>query len=133
MPSAHSARHFAPAGPLTHYRLRTPLPFTVAFPSVSYALEMQSTLAAGRHELVAHDAAAGAWWPVGPAYLGREILERAVFAAGVPVRQDTVGNVIMLRLVQEGRAERVAAPAVDLTTARPAVNSHLGAWLNAAP
>lgn len=133
MTSPRFARHFAPAGPVTHYRLRTPLPFTVAFPSVSYVLQLQSTLSAGRHELVAHDPAAGAWWPVGPAYLGREILERAVFEVGVPVRRDTVAEVILRRLVMEGRAERLPAPAVDLATLRPAAKAHLGAWLNATP
>jgi hypothetical protein len=133
MTSAHSARHFVPAGRVAHYRLRTPLPFTVAFPSVSYALQLQSILAAGRHEFVAHDLAGGGWWAVGPAYLAREILERAVYEAGVAARRDTVGAVILQRLVMEGLAERMPAPAVDLAKLRPAATSHLGAWLNAAP
>jgi hypothetical protein len=131
MPSGDSPRHFAPSGPVTHYRLRVPLPSMVDFPSVSYALHLQSTLAAGRHELMAHDAAGGGWWSIGPAYLARESLERAVYEAGVAVRRDTVGAVIMRRLVLEGRAERVPMPVVDLATLRPSATSHLGEWYNA--
>lgn len=80
---------------------------------------------------MAHDAAEGTWRPVGPAYLPREILERAVFDVGVPALRDNVGYVIMRRLVMEGRAERVPAPAVDLTTMRPKVSQYLGEWFNA--
>lgn len=65
---------------------------------------------------MANDAAAGTWWSVGPVYLAREILERAVFEVGVPVRPATVGETMMRRLVLDGRAERMPAPAVDLST-----------------
>ncbi len=123
-----SRPHLRPRRP---YRLRVPLPITVAFRCVSYVLQLQTVPAAGRHEFVAHDAAAGLWWPIGPSYLTREFLERAVFEVGVPVRRDTVGAVIMRRLVCEGRAETIPTPAVDLATLRPASTSHLGEWLNA--
>jgi hypothetical protein len=130
MPLARFSRSFIPPGAATHYRLTVPLPLTVAFPSISYALQLQTVPAAGRHELVAHDAAAGLWWPVGPAYLAREFLERAVFEVGVPVRPATVAETIMRRLVLDGRAQRMPAPAVDLWTMRPDRASHLGEWLN---
>lgn len=130
MPPARFTRSFIPAGPATYYRLRVPLPLTVAFRCVSYALDLQTVPAAGRHEIVAHDAAAGTWWPVGPVYLAREFLERAVFEVGVPVRPATVGETIMRRLVLDGRAERMPAPAVDLSAMRPAFRTHLGAWLD---
>jgi hypothetical protein len=108
------------------------LPLTVAFPSITYVLQLQTVPAAGRHEFVAHDARAGAWWPVGPVYLAREFLERAVFEVGVPVRPATVGETIMRRMVLDGRAERMQAPAVDLSTLRPDRPSHLGEWLDVA-
>jgi hypothetical protein len=133
MPPAHFSRSFIPADPPTHYRLRCLLPLTVAFPSTSYALHLQTVPAAGRHEFVAHDETAGAWWPVGPVYLAREFLERAVFEVGVPVRPATVGDTIMRRLVFDGRAQRMPAPAVDLSTLRPDRPSHLGEWLNVGP
>ncbi len=82
---------------------------------------------------MANDAAAGTWWPVGAAYLAREILERAVFGEGVPVRRDTVANVILRRLVLEGSAERVPAPATDLSAMRSDQPHHLGEWLNSRP
>jgi hypothetical protein len=130
MPSVRFTRTFIPAGPLTYYRLRVPLPVMVAFRCVSYALDLQTVPAAGRHEIVAQDAAVGAWWPVGPVYLAREFLERAVFEVGVPVRPATVGETIMRRLAIDGRAERMPAPAFDLSTMRPATASHLGAWFD---
>ena len=43
----------------SHYGLLMPLPLTVTFPSVTYAENLQSMPAAGRHELVAHDAKTG--------------------------------------------------------------------------
>jgi hypothetical protein len=130
MPRARLPRSFVPAGPPTFYRLRCPLPLTVAFPSISYVLQLQTVPAAGRHEFVAHDASAGTWWPVGPVYLARKFLERAVFEVGVPVRPATVAETIMRRLVLVGRAERMPAPAVDLSTMRPDRLSHLGEWFN---
>jgi hypothetical protein len=133
MSPAHFSRSFIPSGSVTHFRLRVPLPLTVPFPSASYVLDLQTIPAAGRHEFVAHDAAAGAWWPIGPAYLARKFLERAVFEEGVPVRPATVGAAIMRRLVLDGRAERMQAPAADLAAMRPARASHLGEWLNVGP
>ncbi len=130
MPPARFTRTFIPAGPVTYYRLRIRLPLTVAFPSVSYVLQLQTIPAAGRHEIVALDAAAGTWWPVGPSYLAREFLERAVFEVGVPVRPATVGETIMRRLVIDGRAERMPAPSVDLSTMRTVKASHLGVWFD---
>jgi hypothetical protein len=132
LPPPRFSRSFIPPGPATHYRLTVPLPLTVAFPSISYVLQFQTVPAAGRHEFVAHDARAGAWWPVGPVYLAREFLERAVFEVGVPVRPATVGETIMRRLVLDGRAEGMPAPAVDLSAMRPDRRSHLGEWLDVA-
>lgn len=133
MPPARFARSFIPDGQFRYYRIRVPLPLTAAFPSISYVLQLQTVPAAGRHELVAHDAAAGAWWPVGPVYLAREFLEHAVFVVGVPVRPATVGETIMRRLVLDGRAQWMPVPAVDLSTMRPDRASHLGQWLNVGP
>jgi hypothetical protein len=115
-----------------HYRLTVPLPLTVVFPSISYVLQLQTVPAAGRHECVAHDAAGGTWWPVGPTYLVRDFLERAVFEVGVPVLRATVAAAIMRRLVLDGRAQRMPTPAVDLSTMRSGRASHLGEWLNLA-
>lgn len=130
--SPRFSRSFIPPGPATHYRLTVPLPLTVAFPSISYVSSFRPCQA-GRHEFVAHDATAGAWWPVGPVYLAPEFLERAVFEIGVPVRPATVGETIMRRRVLDGRAERMPPPDVDLMTMRPERAPHLGARLNAVP
>jgi hypothetical protein len=106
-------RTFSPSGPSTVYLLLVPLPLTVEFPSVAYTLHLESVLSAGRHELVAHDARRAVWPAIGPVYHSRELLELAVFTSGVPVRPATIGDVIMRRLLKEGRAERVDSSVVD--------------------
>ncbi len=123
-------RTFFPARPPVFYRLLVPLPLTVVFPSVTYEVSLQSVLSAGRHELVAHDAKTGTWPTLSPVYHGREILELAVFKAGFPVRTASISEVVLRRLVQEGRAEKVPAPDHDLAERRPATGERLGAWLN---
>ena len=98
-------RTHSPERPPVHYRVLVPLPLTVTFPSVTYELSLQSVLAAGRHELVAHDAKTGMWPTVSPVYHARDRLEQAVFQLGFPVRPASIAEVIMQKLVREGRAE----------------------------
>ncbi len=50
----------------------------------------------------------------------------------MPVKPATVAETILRRLVRDGRAEKMPAPAVDLSTMRPDRASHLGAWLDPA-
>jgi len=119
-------RTFAPSGRLAYYRLTAPLPMIVDFPSVAYTVALESVPAAGRHELLAHDARRAVWPRIGPCYRSAELLREAVFLAGVPVRADTIGGVILLRLVSEGRAVLVAAPADDPAERWPAQVGPLG-------
>lgn len=88
-------------------------------------------LSAGRHELVAHDAKTGTWPTLSPVYHGREILELAVFNVGFPVRPASIAEVVLRRLVREGRAEVVLAPVEDLCVRTQESGQRLGAWLNA--
>ncbi len=107
-------RTYFPDRPPVHYRLLVPLPLTVVFPTVTYEVSLQSVLSAGRHELVAHDTKTGTWPTISPVYHGREILELAVFKAGFPVRSASIAEVVLRRLVREGRAEVVLAPVENL-------------------
>lgn len=120
-----------PVRPSAYFRLLTPPPLEVVFPSVRYVLAFESVPMAGRHQLMAQDPERGRWWMVGPWYHGREFLETAVFEVGVPVMPATVAEVIMRRLQRDGQAELVAAPADDLTARRPAERQPLGSWLRA--
>ncbi len=122
--------HNDPPSAPPFYRLLVPLPLTVRFPSVTYEVSLQSIPAAGRHELVAHDAKTGVWPFLSPRYHAREFLEQAVFESGFPVRPASVAEVILRRLVREKHAEVVPVPAYDLTERRPAARQHLGTWLN---
>ncbi len=119
----------APRTP-TFYRFLVPLPLTVTFPSVTYEVSLQSIPAAGRHELVAHDARTGVWPFLSPRYHAREFLEQAVFQSGFPVHPASIAEVILRRLTREKRAEVMPVPVDDLTERRPAVRQHLGTWLN---
>lgn len=102
-----------PARPLVHYRVLVPLPLAATFPSVTYELSLQSVLAAGRHELVAHDAKTGMWPTVSPVYHARDKLELAVFQVGFPVRPASIAEVIMRRLVREKRGDLITAKIPD--------------------
>jgi hypothetical protein len=99
--------------PCTFYRLTVELPCVVAFPSATYRLTLESVAAAGRHELTGYDHARAIAAIIGPFYRTRELLEEAVFKAGVPVRCDTIGATIMRRMVREARAVIVAIPLDD--------------------
>jgi hypothetical protein len=99
--------------PCTFYRLTVELPCVVAFPSAIYRLTLESIAAAGRHEFIGYDHSRAIAAIIGPFYRTRELLVEAVFAAGVPVRCDTIGATIMRRMVREARAVVVATPLDD--------------------
>lgn len=76
-------RRLATSGSVLRYRIGAELPFEVRFPSVSYCLRLQSSEAAGRNELMAHDAEAGTWCRIGPAYPSPALLMEPLQVAGV--------------------------------------------------
>lgn len=67
---------------------------------------------------MAHDAKTGTWPTLSPVYHGREILELAVFKAGFPARRASIAEVVLRRLVREGRAEVVQEPGESLCRRR---------------
>ncbi len=128
---ANYVRTFQLASPRVFFRVLTPLPLEVVFPSVRYVLQLQSCPAASRYELVAEDPLRGRWVIVGPSYRGAVFLETAVYRVGVPVTVASIGGVILARLARDGLAVTVTVPADDLTSRWPAERSLLGAWLAA--
>src|SRR5688572_13377293 len=90
--------------PCTYYCLTVALPCVVAFRSATYHLTLESITSAGRHEFTSYDRARAVAAIIGPSYRSRDLLEEAVFTAGVPVRCDTIGATMMRRMVREARA-----------------------------
>lgn len=87
-----------------YYRLLVPLPLTVVFPTATLCLMVEHCPIGQRWQVMAHNPTAGTWVMVTPVYRTAEALDHAAFAAGFPVLAESVAEVVLKRLVREGRA-----------------------------
>lgn len=111
----------------TFFRFRVPLPLSVHFRTVSFEVHLQSRGGGAQaHGVLAKQLGTASYVAIGPDYLDAHRRDLAAFHVGLRVRDVTIGETIMRRLVREGRAEIMPVPADDLVARPPLVSARLG-------
>lgn len=92
---------------ILRYRLLQRPPLTVAFPSVTYRLEIRPVVGAPQWTLDADGGHGFPRWSLCRSSENREILELCVFETGFEIRRPTAASLILDRLCACGLAEIV--------------------------
>ena len=93
------------------FRLLIRTPFDVEFPSAQFHVELSQCIAGSWDwTLEAHNARSGGHIDLTERFKDPGALARALYEDGFASRYATLAETILLKLVREGRAEKLAAP-----------------------
>lgn len=93
------------------FRLLVRVPLRVEFSTATFELEIQQVQFGGwQWNLFGNHHAAASVVVISEDFAEREWLEEAMYVTGFAARHITVGELIMLRMVREGRAVRLDTP-----------------------
>lgn len=90
------------------YRLLATPPFTVEFPSVVYRVDIEQVTGAPQWALWAKSLSGSPEWMLCRTGEHVELLEREIYHTGFEVMWPTAAGLIMEKLVEKGRAHRLA-------------------------
>jgi hypothetical protein len=89
------------------YRLLARPPFTVAFPSIVFCVEIRPVDGAPQHRLVAEQPGGGVRWTLAHGSDNLEIFERSLYETGFELMHPTAPSSVLEKLCSDGRAERI--------------------------